>query len=207
MSTTAVQAVSQWTSSQIHDTVAAIARQPEFAGSARQSLIGRFTRFVIARIRDLFERYQGSANARYVVIAAIVVIVLVIIARIVSSRELDAEIRRRGRSRARGSAHEDLWMAAQRAAAAGDRAEACHLLYAAVLERVANLEGLRLHPSKTSGDYWHELRRRGSPAADDFRRFARRFDRAMYASAPPGAEDVAELFGLADRAVAARRAA
>jgi len=207
MTAAALQAVQQWTSSQIHETVATIARQPEFAGSARQSLIGRFWRFVMARLRELLERYHGSTSARYVVIASLVIIVLVIVARLISTRELDARGRRLGRPHGRVSSHEDLWMAAQRAAAAGDRVEACHLLYAAVLQRMANLDGLRLHPSKTSGDYWRELRRRGSAAGDDFRAFTRRLDRAMYGSTTPDAGDVTELLALAERVLNARRAA
>ena len=102
---------------------------------------------------------------------------------------------------------EDLWIAARRAADAGDYAGACHLLYAAVLDRMAKVDGLRLHPSKTSGDYWRELRRRGSPAGDDFRLFARRFDRAVYGTGVPRSEDVEELLTLADRMVSEHRAA
>lgn len=207
MTSAAFQAVQHWTSSQIHDTVAAIARQPEFAGSARQSLMGRLVRCVMAWIRDLLARYHGSASARYVVIAAIVLIVLVIAARVISSRELDVEVRRRREARRRTPVREDLWIAARRAADAGDYAGACHLLYAAVLDRMAKVDGLRLHPSKTSGDYWRELRRRGSPVGDDFRLFAGRFDRAVYGAAAPRSEDVDELLALADRMVRERRAA
>jgi preprotein translocase subunit Sec61beta len=207
MTSAARQALQHWTSSQIHDTVAAIARLPVFARSARESLVGRFIRYVIAQVREFFDRYHGSTSARYIVIAAIALILLVVIARIVTARGLDAEIRRRARTYRRGSIHEDFWMAAQRAAATGDHVAACHLLYAAVLDRTAIQEGLALHPSKTSGDYWRELRRRGSPAQAEFRLFARRFDRAMYGSTTPSAEDFNELSGLADRVLSARRAA
>lgn len=206
MTSIAVQAVQHWTSSQVHDTVAAIARQPEFAGSARESLMGRFLRYVMAWIRDLLARYHGSASARYVVIAAIGLIVLVIVARVVSSRELDAQARRLRDAR-RGTAREDLWIAARRAADEGDYAGACHLLYAAVLERLANLHAVRLHPSKTSGDYWRELRRHGFPAVDDFRLFARRFERAVYGSSTPASDDIDKLLMLADRVLSARRVA
>jgi hypothetical protein len=207
MISAALEAVQHWTSSQVHDTVAAIARQPEFAGSARQSLIGRFFRFVMARLREVLERYEGSTSARYVVIAALALVILVVLARAITSRDLDAGVRRRREARQRTSVREDLWMAARRAAAAGDHVGACHLLYAAVLERLANLNGLTLHPSKTSGDYWRELRRRGSPGTEDFRVFARRFERAVYGSSAPGSDDVDELLALADRLLAARRAA
>jgi hypothetical protein len=72
---------------------------------------------------------------------------------------------------------------------------------------MAKVDGLRLHPSKTSGDYWRELRRRGSPVGDDFRLFARRFDRAVYGTDVPRSEDLEELLTLADRMVSERHAA
>lgn len=201
------QAVERWSSRQIHDTVAAIVRQPAFSGSARESLVGRFLRYVLERIRDVLQQYRGSPNARYVVIAGVVVLVLIIVARIVIVRDLDAQTRRRG-GIARGSpAGADLWRAAQALAAAGDYTGASHALYAGLLERIARHGGVTLHPSKTGGDYWRELRRRGSPMAVDFRAFSRRFDAVMFGAGSASADDFNELAGLAERMLDTRRAA
>jgi hypothetical protein len=201
------QIADRWSSSQIHDTVAAIVREPAFAGSGRESLFGRFVRWVIAGIRDLLNRYDGSPGARYVVIAGVIVLVLIIVARIVIVRETDGPVRRGG-ARARGSSTDaDLWRAAQDLAAAGDFTAASHALYAGLLERMARSGGVSLHASKTGGDYWRELRRRGSPVADEFRAFARRFDRVVFGAGSATAEDFDELADLAERVSGTRRAA
>jgi hypothetical protein len=203
----AQQVVERWSASQIHDTVAAIVRQPAFAGSGRESLLGRFLRYVIARIRDLLEQYHGSASARYVVMASLVVLVLIIIARLVTIRDVDARARRRGVT-IRGSAIDaDLWGAARQLAADGDFTAASHALYAALLERIARSGDVALHASKTGGDYWRELRRRGSPIAPEFRAFSRRFDRVMFGTGSVTAADFDELVLLAERVSGARRAA
>jgi len=139
------QVAGRWSASQIHDTVAAIVRQPEFAGSGRESLLGRFLRYVLAGIRDLLNRYHGSPNARYVVIAGLVLLILIVIARIVTVREIDSLARRRGVI-VRGSAIDvDLWGAAQRFAAGGDFTAASHALYAGLLERIARSGAVSLH--------------------------------------------------------------
>lgn len=182
-------------------------RGPEFARSGRESLLGRFLRYVLAQIRDLLSHYRGSASARYVVIAALVALVLIVIARIVIARDADAQIRRRGIASRRSSPDADLWGSARALAAAGDFAAASHALYAALLERMARQGQVALHASKTGGDYWRELRRRGSPLAGDFRVFARRFDRVMFGASSVTSADFDELAGLADRVLDARRAA
>src|SRR5438477_3770357 len=154
----APQVADRWSASQIHDTVAAIVRQPAFAGSGRESLLGRFLRYVFASIRDLLNQYHGSASARYVVIAGLVLLILIVIARIVTVRQIDSRTSRGG-AIVRGSAIDaDLWSAAQRFAAGGDFTAASHALYAALLERIARRGDVALHGSKTGGDYWRELR-------------------------------------------------
>jgi uncharacterized protein DUF4129 len=201
------QVVDRWSSSQIHDTVAAIARQPAFARSGRESLLGRFLRYVLENIRQLLNRYHGSPGARYVVIAGVVVLLVIIVARIVIIRDVDAQVRRR-RALVRGAlADADLWRAAQGFAAAGDYTTASHALYAGLLERVARAGGITRHPSKTGGDYWRELRRRGSPIAEEFRAFSRRFDRVMFGTGVATADDFNELSDLAERVLGTRRAA
>jgi len=67
----AQRVTTSWSPAQIHDTVAAIVREPEFARSGRESLLGRFVRYVLAKIRDLLSHYRGSPSARYIVVAAL----------------------------------------------------------------------------------------------------------------------------------------
>jgi hypothetical protein len=196
-----------WTELQIHDTVAAIARQPEYGGAARQSLIGRFFRYVIGRIGDLFDWMRGSLDARIVVIAAVVLVALVVIGRIVVERQLsDRRRSSRGAGVARGQ-RQDFWRLADELASERRFAEASHALYAAVLNALASEGLVKYHASKTNGDYARELRRAGSPRAAAFRAFALAFDRAAYGTVEVTASVYEQLRRDAQLALEARAAA
>ncbi len=79
-----------------------------------------------------------------------------------------------------GGARADAWSAAQLLAARGDYTAAAHALYAALLDAGAREEQLKLHPSKTAGDYVREARRSSSPIFPSFRDFARAYEIVIY---------------------------
>ena len=81
---------------------------------------------------------------------------------------------------ARGAEAGDPWALAQRLAAEGRYTEAAHALYGALLARVAARVTLRLHPSKTAGDYARELRRAAPSIYGPFREFARSYEVVIY---------------------------
>ena len=169
----------QWTPAQVHDTVAAIVAQADFATVQRESLFGRFLRFLIAEINELFRLARGSIDGRIIVAAAVLVIGLIVISRIVADRRLA----RRRRFRSRGGVHgsrRDAWAAARQLAEQGELSDASHALYSAVLETLSRSGTIRFHVSKTAGDYARELRRAGVPTASDFRSFAQELDRVVY---------------------------
>ena len=83
----------------------------------------------------------------------------------------------------------------------GDFTQAAHLLYRGVLERLAANEQIRLHPSKTSGDYARELLRKGSRAHGEFRQFGRRYDHVLFAIGSCDAETYRILRDHAQRVV------
>ena len=191
--------VGRWTAAEIHDTVAAIARQREFA-PARRSLLGRLIEYVFERIAELIKLIRGSPNARLLVIVALVAIAVIIVARIVVARRVEAE-RRSSRTVGRlGAARSEAWSNARQLAAAGDYTGACHALYDAVLEALARDGALKRHTSKTSGDYVRELRLRGGPTVREFRDFAGDFDRVIYGRGFADADDYARLSSSAERA-------
>jgi len=74
----------------------------------------------------------------------------------------------------------DPWAAAQELAAGGDYTAAAHALYGALLDAAARRQQLRLHPSKTVGDYARELRGRGSRLFPGFRKFAGDYEVVIY---------------------------
>jgi Domain of unknown function (DUF4129) len=172
--------MAQWTPTQVHDTVAAIVAQPDFATRQRQSLFIRFLRFIFAEMRELLGLARGSIDGRIIVVAALVVIALIVISRIVADRRL--ALRRRLISAAVGGhgSRRDAWTTVREMAAQGQLVDASHVLYSALLETLSRSGAIRFHASKTAGDYARELRRAGAPTASDFHTFAREFDRAVY---------------------------
>jgi uncharacterized protein DUF4129 len=197
----------RWATDAIHDTVAAIARQPAYSTSIKRSLFGRFLNLIFDWLRDLRELLGGSRSARLIVMVAVASMVIVIVARIVVARRIDQG---RTRERGRGGAartRTDSWARARELATAGDHVAACHALYAAVVDDLARAGALRFHPSKTSGDYARELARRSSRAAPNFLVFARQFEHIAFGTGAAGADDFARLASAAERVRPAAEAA
>jgi hypothetical protein len=191
----------RWSAEQIHDTVAAIVRQPEFATPLRQSLAGRVLRYVADRVGALIDLLRGSPSSRVIVITAVVLIILVIVARIIVTRRIDAAgvFGDDDGSGGRRDRRRDPWAEARERAGAGDYEAATHFLYAAVIETLARDGAITHHPSKTSGDYARELARRGAAGSRDFRSFAREADRVIFGSLQPDAESYERLESAAAR--------
>jgi len=170
--------LSRWSAEMIHDSVAAIAKQPAYATSIRQSLLGRF-----------------------VVMAAVALIVVVIVGRIVVARRIDEQRSRIRAGRVGARDRADYWGAARELANRGEYSAACHALYAAVLDSLARSGAVRVHPSKTSGDYSRELARRAAIATPAFAAFARQFERTVFSTESVTSDDFDRLFAEASRIV------
>lgn len=186
----------QWSPRQVHDTVAAIAREIGL-GERPQSLLGRMLRFIVARISSILDWVRGSVDARLLLAATIVVIVVLVYARVVAERRAAEARQSRAGARATRGERRDRWRAADELAASGRYGDATHELYAAVVESLAIGGLVRYHASKTNGDYARELRRAGAPVAAEFRAFGRRFDRAVFATSETTREEYVELAALA----------
>ena len=117
-------------------------------------------------------------NAKWIILGVAVLLVIAIATRFVLGTEAE-ERRRRAMARTVFGGGDPL-IEAERLASAGNYTEAAHLLYRAVTERLAAAEQIKLHPSKTSGDYARELRVRDAPMHGEFRQFGRRYDRALF---------------------------
>jgi hypothetical protein len=126
----------------------------------------------------VFAAVPSVPYAKWIVLGVAVVALIAIATRFALGSEAE-ERRRRGRSRMVFGGGDPM-VEADRLAAAGDYTEAAHLLYRAVTERLSAADQIKLHPSKTSGDYARELRLRGSAVHGEFREFGRRYDRAMF---------------------------
>jgi hypothetical protein len=100
-----------------------------------------------------------------------------------------------------GARSRDAWTLAQELAAAGDFTGAAHALYVALLGSLAKRDLLRLHPSKTIGDYLRELRRRPAAPFQTMHEFARTYELVAYGLRPCDADRYARLHALAARVI------
>lgn len=169
----------------VHDSLASVIATGDYARGLRDTLFLRFVNWLERAIGRAIDAAGDIQAVRWAAIALLAVIVAAAVARIVwywvlERRALQRLERAAG---ARLAGGEDPLLAARRAAGSGDHTAAAHLLYRALLMRLAGRERLRLHPAKTSGDYARELRSRNSKVAAPFREFSRLYERAVYGSA------------------------
>jgi uncharacterized protein DUF4129 len=175
-----LQAAERWSTAAIHDTVATLLRDRAYHRSFWSSLLGKLLTLIGRFLNWLFDAARSIPGGRNTVITFVVVVIALIILRVLMTGQWDDDLamrRRTGKSRV---SRMDPWAEAEALAAAGDFTGAAHALYQAVLRRIAATERVRLHTSKTTGDYARELRRRGSPVAGPFQAFGRRFDRVIF---------------------------
>lgn len=186
-----------WPAAAIQDSVAAVIRQRPYQRSVSATLLDRLLDWLAALIRRIFAAVSEIPNAKWIILGLAIVVVAAIIVRLVLGNEAEERRRRVRAGTVEGTG--DSWIEAERLAAAGNYTDAAHLLYRGVTDRLAAAERIRLHPSKTSGDYARELERRGFAATADFRHFGRRYDHVMFGVGVCDAPTYAQLRDLATR--------
>ena len=196
-----------WPATAVHDTMEAVVRGAAFRRSIQSSLGERLFEWLGEWMRRLLHLLGGAASARTAALVLAGLLVLLVVARLVlSARARDDSSF--GSARANGPRpSEDPWRAAERLVASARFEEAAHALYRGVLLALAHGERVRLHPSKTSGDYARDLRSRGSASLMSFRAFIRAFDAAVYGHRGCDRESLAELLHLAQLFAPRERAA
>jgi hypothetical protein len=175
----------------VRDTMAAVFRQAGFARERPSWIAAQMDRFwewlynvLRAIFRPLLRSRDSNPVLFWVFITIIALIFVAIIARLAyvsylrRTRGIDARPFARGGPSYRGSG--DPWTLAQQLAAQGNFTDAAHALYLALLESVSRRGLVRLHPSKTLGDYVRELRARSSAIFSRFREFARAYEVVVY---------------------------
>jgi hypothetical protein len=196
----ALHAVDGRSAAEIRDAVARVFSGGAFDRSAKHTLGGMVMNFIGRVLTRIFDVLAGSPPLRSALLwTGFAIIALVVIRFVYIAAQRGQLTARRRPADARGAAASgNPWLAAQQAAAKGEYTQAAHFLYAALLVALARRERLRLHPSKTAGDYVRELRRRSSPVFTPFRAFVRSFEFIIYGR---GACDRAQFEQL--RAIAA----
>jgi hypothetical protein len=141
---------------------------------------------------------DASRPVKVLVLAIVLAVVLAVVARTIWVWRARGGVERPGAlGGGRFLRGTDPWAEAQALAAAGDHTAAAHALYATLLEYAARAQQVRLHPSKTLGDYARELRSRGSRLAPGFRAFAGDYESVIYGDQRCDAERYGRLFALA----------
>lgn len=185
-----------WPSGAVHDTVRAVLRDAAFRRSAQASIADHLMVQLLEWLTAFMRVVRGLPSMRAIAVGVVALIVLFVVVRSIMLARARDEAVGTQRSR-RGVVHaDDPWTLAERLVAEGRHEEAAHALYRAVITAVARSERLRMDPSKTSGDYARELRRRGASSLTAFRAFTRRFDAVVYGNAGATAAHLHELRAL-----------
>lgn len=167
----------------VRDTLAAVFRDAAYDRGIRESLWSRFLAWLSRWFAELRSLLDGSPRLGWTLVAVAVLLLLALVARAVRVAQLRARQRATLATVAGGSWSRTLgdpWQLAQRHAAEGRYTEGAHLLYLALLEAISRRERIRLHPSKTVGDYTRELRQRSSSLFARYRDFARTYETVVY---------------------------
>ena len=188
--------------------MAAVFRQAAFARE-RPSWIGaqldRFWTWLGNVLRSIFGPLLRSRETNPLMFWILVTIIgLIVLAIIVRLAYVSYLRRRQGidarafAGRAGGPARGgDPRLLAQQLAAQGNFTDAAHALYMALLESIARRGLVRLHSSKTVGDFVRELRARSSAIYARFRDFARLYEVVVYGTGHCDRERYERLHALA----------
>jgi hypothetical protein len=170
-------------------------------------LISRLLGWLGRVLNDLFGFFRGSAPGRTITYVLIGLLVFLVVARLVIAARTNRDDRILTKSRGSRARTTDPWSDAQQFAAAGRYTDAAHALFSALLDRFAAQGDVRLHASKTAGDYARELRRRRSPGVEGFQAFRSRYDRIVYGAGECTSDDYESLLRHARTLVGRERPA
>ena len=196
-----------WSESALRDTIAEIARQSEYQRELTTSLAARALRWLGDLLDALFTSVRGAPYGREITIAVVGLLVALVVARIVIGVRAERALVAARVPRKATVADLTALADAERLAQAGEFTAAAHALFAALLRACAARGEIRLHPSKTTGDYARELRRRSMPSLRPFQSFRSRYDRVIYGDMQCSADDYAALATDARQLLGRERAA
>jgi hypothetical protein len=172
----------------VRDTIARVFAQADYDRSLRETLLSRLWGWLGELLRAVGRAVDRAPRPVYwAVIVLLVGVAVLVVARVAYGAYLRREQRGTapGAGRRAGAAlGRDAWLRAQERASRGEYTDAAHALYEALLDALAVRDRVRLHPSKTVGDYARDLRRRSSARLAGFREFARSYEAVVYGGVP-----------------------
>ncbi|MBX3132879.1 MAG: DUF4129 domain-containing protein [Gemmatimonadaceae bacterium] len=182
-----------WTADAIRDSTAAIVEGLGYQRNVTQSLFSRFADWGIAQLLRVLDVLPNVKLGPWLLIGLVILLIVLVVIRSVVNLRAEREFRVSAPGTVRGTTRTDPSREAERLAAAGAYLEAAQQLCAALLVASSRRGEITLHPSKTTGDYAREMKRRGVPAARAFQGFRARYDRVVYDLQSCTAEDFAAL--------------
>lgn len=204
---TLVAAHGGWPAAAVRDTVAAIVEGEAYQRALTASVFEQLAALIGRAFRRVLELLPSVGIGDRVLVLAAVALAALVVARMVLRARAQREHWAGGAREGRALRRTDPWAEAERLAAAGAFLEAAHQLCAALLAASARRGEVTLHPSKTTGDYAREMRRRRAPSEADFQRFRARYDRVVYDAQRCDAADWRALLDDARPLLARERAA
>lgn len=180
----------------VRDTIASVFTHPGYDQSLRQSIGDRVLEWIVRTLAAIVEALRGSADLRWLVIGAAVLIVVVVLARaaFLTTATARRSVFHSTASRSRGVS---AWAAADAAARSGGYTDAAHLLYTAVLDSLATRRKVVLHDAKTVREYENDLRMRDERALPAFAAFTRAYERAIWGTRACDEREYVRLLELA----------
>ena len=162
--------------------------------------LGDIFREVLGFFGRLLREVQSSPLLSWTALVVIAILVIAIAARLVYLWQL-----RRIQAATSPVRFADAWIGgagdplaiAEREAREGNFTEAAHALYAALLGAIARQHQIKVHQSKTVGDYARELRARGSALLGGYREFGRTYETVMYGLGSCDRERFDRLYAIA----------
>ncbi len=197
-----LQAVTPIPEEQIRRAVDEVFRSRVFKHATAWDRISTWLADLWARFWGMvFDAFNSLGASKPIAVVIITLVALALLAFLARSAWLWRERGRVGAPERTwgggGALRGDPWAAAQALAAAGDYTAAAHALYGALLEAAARAQQVRLHPSKTAGDYSRELHSRRSLLFPRFRDFAGDYEVVIYGDQRCDRDRFHRLFELA----------
>ncbi len=200
------QSVTSWTPAQVQDTVNRIVSRAAYQRDFTESLLDRIFSAIFRFLGDLIRAAAEAGGTRTTVYLVLGVLLALLVIRLVLDLRAEWTGTTVARSRRVGMRTNDPWGEAERLAQSGAYTDAAHALFVALLGALAARGEVRVHASKTAGDYARELRRRNAPSAPRFQSFRTRYDRAVYGVGIVSGDDYRALLDDARPMLAVERA-
>ena len=201
-----LQGATAWSPAQVQDTINRIVARGAYQRDLSESIISRLLRALFDLVSRLITGAAKLAGTREVVYGVLAVLAVLLIVRLVLDLRAEMAGQTVARSRRKGVRASDPWGDAERLAQTGHFTEAAHALFGALLGALGARGEVRVHASKTAGDYARELRRRNAPSASRFQHFRARYDQAVYGDGTVSGETYRALLDDARPLIATGRA-